>query len=424
MNSILIANGRVVDPANGIDKAANVLVRNGKIVSVGPKKEKADRTIDAKGMVVAPGLIDMHVHLREPGMQEEETIASGCAAAINGGFTSLAAMPNTDPTIDNEAIAEFVYLQAKRTGMANVYPIGAITKGRKGVELAEMGQLFQAGAVGFSDDGSTIESASVMMKGLSYSRMFGKPVIAHCEDRTLAGSGVMNGGFLSMKLGLPGMPAIAEEIIIHRDITLAKAAKAKIHIAHVSTSGAVDIIRNAKKRGISVTCEVTPHHCTLTEDLVTSYDPNFKMNPPLRTKADVEAVLEGLRDGTIDAIASDHAPHSPEKKDVEFSVAPFGVIGIETTLAIVLSEIVNKKVLSLSEAIAKMSCNPARILGIPKGTLSPGADADVVVIDPKFNWLVDPSKFRSKSRNCPFSGWKLTGRAVKVLVGGMVFENA
>lgn len=423
MESILITNGRVIDPANKIDSIMNVFVENGRITSVGNKKPNADKVIDAKGMYVTPGLVDMHVHLREPGNEDEETIASGSAAAISGGFTSLAAMPNTEPSVDNEASAEFVYLQAKRTGKANIYPIGAITKGRKGIELSEMGQLVRGGAVGFSDDGDPVQNANIMLRGLTYSKMFGKTVIAHCEDKTLSGNGVMNSGHTAMTLGLSGMPGISEEITVHRDITLAKVANAKLHIAHISTAGSVELVRTARKKGINVTCEATPHHLTLTDECLKSFDTTFKMNPPLRTKSDMEALREGLKDGTIDVIASDHAPHSSEKKDMEFNAAPFGIIGIETILPIVITELVNKGIITISQAVEKLTVNPARILGIPKGTLSPGADADITIIDPSCQWVIDPGKFKSKSRNCPFAGWKVTGRAIKVIVGGKVFEN-
>jgi dihydroorotase len=422
MTTLLIKNGLVIDPANKINKIANVFIKDGKIVSVDSKSPKADKTIDAKGLVVTPGLIDMHVHLREPGKEDEETIASGSAAAINGGFTSVACMPNTDPPIDNEASAEFVYIQAKRSGKANVFPIGAVTKGRKGEELAEIGQLARGGAVAFSDDGDPVASAEVMRRGLEYSSMFNKAIIAHCENKTLIKEGVMNEGYISTLLGLPGMPAVAEEIMVYRDIALARLTGGKLHIAHLSTAEAVNLVANAKKEGLKVTAEVTPHHFTLTDDAIKlrndGFNTNFKMNPPLRTEEDRQLLLDGLKNGTIDVIASDHAPHSPEKKDVEFSVAPFGVIGIETLLPIMLTELVHKKILSLSEAIAKVTINPARILGIPKGTLSPGADADITVMDINKQWTINPEEFKSKSRNCPFAGWKVKGKAVQVIVAG------
>ncbi|MFH1230891.1 MAG: dihydroorotase [Planctomycetota bacterium] len=422
MTIILIKNGRVIDPANKIDKITDVLIQDGKIKSIGKQSCKADKTIDAKGLIVTPGLIDMHVHLREPGKEDEETIASGSAAAINGGFTSVACMPNTDPAIDNEASAEFVYLQAKRAGRANVFPIGAVTKNRKGEELSEMGQLYRGGAVGFSDDGEPIKSAEVMRRALEYSKMFDKPIIDHCEDMDLVRDGVMNESDISVSLGLVGMPSVAEEIMVYRDITLAKLTDGKLHIAHISTKKAVELVRQAKKEGIKVTAEVTPHHLILTDDCIKSsnFNTNYKVNPPLRTKSDIQAVRKGLADGTIDVIASDHAPHSEEEKDVEFNIAPFGIIGMESFLGIIFTELVAKDVITLSQLISSLTINPARILGIPKGTLSVGADADITIIDPNKEWVINPTQFKSKSRNCPFTGWKVKGKSVKVLVAGQI----
>jgi dihydroorotase len=426
MSTLLIKNGRIIDPANKIDKIANIFIKDGKINAVGAKSFTADEVIDAKGLVVTPGLIDMHVHLREPGMEEEETIASGSAAAINGGFTSVACMPNTDPPIDDEASAEFVYLQAKRSGKANVFPIGAITKGRKGEELAEMGQLVRGGAVAFSDDGDPVRSAEVMRRGLEYSSMFNKTIISHCEDSHLTKDGLMNEGATSTLLGLRGIPSIAEEIMVYRDIALARFTGGRVHIAHISTANGVELVRQAKAEGLKVTAEVTPHHITLTDELIKTmgigFDTNLKVNPPLRTEVDKKALIKGLKDGTIDAIASDHAPHAIEEKDVEFSVAPFGIIGMETLLPIVLTELVHKKILTISQVIAKLTINPARILNIPKGTLSIGADADITLIDLNKQWTINPGEFKSKSRNCPFAGWKVKGKAVKVIVAGQIIS--
>ena len=422
MTTLLIKNGRVIDPANKIDKITDVLIQDGKIKSIGKQSCKADRIIDAKGLIVTPGLIDMHVHLREPGKEDEETIASGSAAAINGGFTSVACMPNTDPAIDNEASAEFVYLQAKRAGKANVFPIGAVTKNRKGEELSEMGQLYRGGAVGFSDDGEPIKGAEVMRRALEYSKMFDKPIIDHCEDSDLVRDGVMNESDISVSLGLVGMPSVAEEIIVYRDITLAKLTDGKLHIAHISTKKAVELVRQAKKEGIKITAEVTPHHLILTDEYIKSsnFNTNYKVNPPLRMKSDMQAVREGLADGTIDVIASDHAPHSEEEKDVEFNIAPFGIIGMESFLGIILTELVAKNVITLPQLISSLTINPARILGIPKGTLSVGADADITIIDTDKQWVIDPMQFKSKSRNCPFAGWKVKGKAVNVIVAGQI----
>ena len=419
MSTILIRGGRVIDPANGLDAVADVLVRDGKIASVG-KAAKASETIEAKGLVVCPGLIDMHVHLREPGKEEEETIASGSAAAIAGGFTSVAAMPNTEPACDSEAQVEFTILQGRRAAMANVFPIGAVTKGRKGAELAEIGQMVRGGAVAFSDDGSPVHNAALMRLALEYARMFDRAVIQHSEDPNLFGCGCMHEGRVSMELGLEGIPAAAEESMIARDVILAKMTGGHLHVAHISTRGSAEQIRRGKAEGVRVTAEVTPHHFTLTDERVRSWDAVYKMNPPLREGPDVQAMIDGLKDGTIDVIASDHAPHAPEEKELEYAEAPFGVIGLETQLGLVITHLVEPGHLPLAEALAKMTVNPARILRIPKGTLSPGSDADITLFDPKKSWTVDISKFRSRSRNCPFDGWKLKGRPEMVLVGGKV----
>ena len=420
MTRTLIKGGRVIDPAQNLDVTADVVVENGNVASIGRATGKADVTIDARGMLVVPGLIDMHVHLREPGNENEETIASGLAAALAGGFTSVACMPNTEPPLDDEAAVEFVLTQAARARQARLFPIGAITQGREGKDIAEMGQMSRGGAVAFSDDGSGVQQAEVMRIALEYARMLDRPIIAHCEDKSLAAEGVMHEGYMSTALGLPGMPSAAEEIMVNRDIALAEMTGARLHIAHVSTAGSVDLVRRAKKRGVRVTAEVCPHHIALTDEALREYDPNFKVNPPLRTAGDVKALLKGLKDGTIDAIASDHAPHALEEKDVEFGLAPFGVVGMETVLAIVMEVLVRKRVLSLAEAISALTVGPARALGIPKGTLLPGAEADVTIIDPDQEWTIDAARFRSKGRNCPFQGWKVKGKAVAVMVGGEI----
>ncbi len=420
---ILIRRGRVVDPAGRHEEIADLLVEDGRIREIGriskPQKGQDIEEIDAGGLLVAPGLVDMHVHLREPGNEEKETITSGSAAAVAGGVTTVAAMPNTAPPVDNVASAEYVILQGARAGKANILPIGAVTKGRAGVELAELGRLAQVGAVAFSDDGAPVASAEVMRRALTYVKMFGKPVIDHCEDKDLFGEGVMHEGAVSTRLGLPGIPAVAEEITVERNLALAEATGGHIHIAHVSTAKAVDAIRRAKARAVRVTAEVTPHHLALTDESVSGYDPVFKMNPPLRPRSDVEALIVGLADGAIDCVASDHAPHTREEKEQEFNRAPFGVIGMETMLGVVWTTLGKTRRMDWPTVLARLSAAPARILNLSsKGKIEPGADADIVLIDPKKEWTVDPATFLSKSRNCPFAGWKLTAKAVVTIVGG------
>jgi dihydroorotase len=417
MATTLITGGRVICPDQDIDKVLNVLIDGGVITELTEAAPRADEVIDASGMIVSPGLIDMHVHLREPGYEGAETIATGSASAVAGGVTSLACMPNTTPTIDNEASAEYVFLQAERAGLANIYPVGSITKGREGHELSEIGQLSSGGTVAFSDDGSPVANADIMRRGLEYTKMFDKAIIEHCEDPNLCGDGVMNEGLMSTTLGLPGMPNAAEEVAIARNAILAELTGGKLHIAHVSTAGGVAMIRMGKERGICITAEATPHHFALTDECVRGFDPVYKVSPPLRTQADVDAVIEGLRDGTIDAIASDHAPHTAAQKGVEFSLAPSGMIGMESMLPVAITELIGKA-LTWPELIAKLTINPARILGIPKGTLAPGADADVTIIDPDAEWTIDVAAFKSKSRNCPFDGKPVRGRAVRTIVGG------
>ncbi|HZU96927.1 MAG TPA: dihydroorotase [Planctomycetota bacterium] len=424
---LLIEGGRVVDPARNVDGLLDVVVEDGLVRALAPgmgsSPREYARVIDARGLVVVPGLVDMHVHLREPGNEEEETIASGAAAAVAGGFTSVAAMPNTDPAVDNEAAAEFQVNQGRRAAKARVYPIGAITKARKGEELSEMGGLVRGGAVAFSDDGSPVRNAEVMRRGLLYAKMFDKVVIDHAEDPDLAGKGVMHAGLVSIVLGLAGKSSASEEVMVARDITLAEITGGRLHIAHVSTRGSVELVRRAKNRGIRVTCEATPHHFSLTDEAVRTFDPNFKMNPPLRTSDDVQAIIEGLKDGTIDAIASDHAPHSQEAKSVEFQDAPNGVLGLETNVPVAYTRLVEERGLSLSRLVEVMSWGPAKILGIAAGTLAPGAAADITILDLETPWTVDVQQFRSKSRNCPFHGWPVRGRAVTTLVGGKVVHE-
>ncbi len=420
MTNLSIRNGRVIDPSQSLDEVTDVTIADGKIAAIGKASGSADEVIDAAGKIVCPGLIDMHVHLREPGREDAETIASGSAAAVAGGFTSIACMPNTEPSIDSEAMIEFVYRQAARAGLCNVFPVGAITKGRGGKELAEIGQMVRAGALAFSDDGVGVGNSTMMYRAMQYATMFGKPLIQHCEDPDMAGSGCVNAGPTAVRLGLGGIPAMAEEMMLQRDLLLVENTRCRYHVAHVSTAGAVAMLRDAKKRGIDVTAEVCPHHLLLTDDCVSSFDPNYKMKPPLRTPADVEACIEGVADGTIDCLVTDHAPHGREDKELDFENAPFGIIGLEVSLALFAKALISTGRLGWPELISKMTTAPARVLGLDRGMLAVGSTADVTVIDPELEWTVDVSKFRSRSRNCPYDGWELKGRATHTIVGGKV----
>lgn len=424
MALILIKNARVINPASGLDEERDLLIEGPKVreISKNISKIVGAEEINAKGKILLPGLIDMHVHLRDPGRQDEETIVTGTKAAVKGGFTSIACMANTDPIADNNAVIEYMVSKAIHSGYANVFPIGAITKGLKGEELAEMGRMIEAGAVAFSDDGKCVMDSNVMRHALEYARQFGKTIISHAEDHRLSDGGYMNESYLSTIWGLKGIPPAAEEIMVEREISLAS-EYGHMHIAHVSTAGSVEKIRRAKAKGINITCETAPHYFTLTEAEVEGYNTNAKMNPPLRGEADVAAIIEGLKDGTIDVIASDHAPHTIEEKNVEFAAAAFGIVGLETTLGLVISELVETKALSFIDAVAKMTVNPAKILGIDKGALKIGGDADLTIIDMS-EWTVNADKFASNSRNTPFNGWKLKGRAVHTMVGGkMVIKD-
>jgi len=423
---LVIRNGRVVDPKNRIDKKIDILIENGKIAKIGESSEfrpgdvtRSTVTIDATGKVVTPGLIDMHTHLREPGREDEETIASGTRAAAQGGFTSICCMPNTQPVIDSVSGVKFILTTASQEGVVNVYPIGSITKGQKGEELAEIGKMRIAGVVGISDDGKPVMNAQIMRRALEYAKMFNLPVISHCEDLNLSLDGVMNEGFTSTVLGLKGVPRQAEEVMVARDIALAELSGGKLHLAHITTRRSVELIRQAKKKKISVTCETAPHYFSLSQEDVRGYNTNTKVNPPLRTKDDIEALCEGLADGTIDCIASDHAPHLDEEKDLEYNMAPFGIIGLETVLPLILTNLVSKKILSLDQAIAKLTVNPANILGLEKGALSIGSDADITVIDLNLKKKIG-SEFTSQSRNSPFIGMELQGFPVATIVGGKV----
>ncbi len=417
---LLIRGGRVIDPSQKIDRVTNLLIEDGRIAALDADPEVDARVIDATGKIVSPGLIDMHVHLREPGREEDETIATGTAAAVAGGFTSVACIPNTEPPIDTQASVEFIQHQAARADQANVFVTACVSKNREGKELAEIGQLVEAGAVAFTDDGSPIYNPELMRRAFEYCSMFDVPVLNHAEVLELTTGGVMHEGRVSMILGLPGMPSEAEDVMVSRDLRLAEATGGRLHVMHISTAGAVEQVRRAKARGVRVTTEICPHHFTLTDDSLRRFDSNFKMSPPLRAQSDVEACIEGLRDGTIDVICTDHAPHAREKKMQELDRAPFGIVGLETALGLVITHLIRPGILDWPTALAKMTIHPARILGIDKGTLNVGADADVTVIDPDVRWTVDPAKFRSKSSNTPFAGWELTGRADTVIVRGEV----
>ena len=426
--SILLTGGRVIDPSQDMDRTTDVLIEDGRIAAYDATADGRDdvQVIDAANKIVAPGLIDMHVHLREPGREEDETILTGTTAAVAGGFTSIACIPNTEPPLDTQAQVEFVQHQASLADQCNVYVVACVSKNREGKELAEMGVLSKAGAVAFSDDGSPVYDAELMRRALEYCRMFDKPILNHAEVRELTTGGVMHEGLVSMVLGLPGMPAEAEDVMTSRDIALAEATGGRVHMMHVSSAGSVELIRRAKSRGVPVTTEVCPHHFTLTDESLRTFDSNFKMSPPLREQRHVDTRIAGLIDGTIDVICTDHAPHALEKKMRELDQAPFGIVGLETSLGLVITRLIEAGHLDWSQALAKMTINPARILGIDdtKGTLRIGADADVTVIDPDVRWTVDPKKFHSKSANTPFAGWELHGRADTVIVGGRVKYRA
>ncbi len=423
MATLVVRGGRVIDPAQDIDRIADLRIVDGRIAGVGPAEagaHRADETIDAAGMIVCPGLVDMHVHLREPGREEDETIASGTRAALAGGFTSVACIPNTEPPIDTQAAVEFIHQKAVRADTCNVFVVACVSRNREGKELADIGQLVEAGAVAFSDDGAPVSDAELMRRALEYCAMFGKPILAHEEVLELSRGGVMNEGLVSLLLGLGGMPAAAEEVMIGRDTALAVSTGGRLHVMHVSTAGGVALVRAAKARGVRVTAEACPHHFTLTDEALRTFDANCKMSPPLRTAADVEAIIAGLADGTIDCIATDHAPHAREKKMLELDRAPFGITGLETAVGLAVTRLVVPGHVGWPRLVEAMSTLPARILGLDRGTLRPGSPADVTIIDPDRTWTVDVAASHSKSVNCPFHGWSLTGRAVATIVAGRV----
>ncbi len=421
MASILIKNGHIVDPANGRDETADLLIRDGKIAETGTNLDASDaETIDSGGKTVVPGFIDLHVHLREPGFEASETIATGTRAAASGGFTSVVPMANTDPVIDSAADIKFIQERAFIDAVVNVYPIASVTKEQKGEEIVEFGDLVHAGALAFSDDGRPIMNNEIMRRALEYCAMFGVPILDHCGDRDLAGDGVMYEGETSTKLGLRGIPSVAEIIQVVRDIALAEYAGGKVHIQHLSTSQSLPYIEQAKDRGVAVTVEVTPHHLVLNDEAMIGYHSNAKMNPPLGNEEERRALIQGLKDGIIDCIATDHAPHTATSKDKVITEAPFGIIGLETAFSVVHTELVGGGTLALPELIEKMTINPAKIFGLPKGTLSINADADVAILDTEWSGTIDDSWFHSRSRNSPFIGRQVNGRVEATLVAGEV----
>lgn len=419
---ILIRNGRVIDPASGTDETLDILIDKKKIVDLKPKIQAGDtKVIDASRLVVAPGFIDMHTHLREPGQENKETIRTGALAAAKGGFTTIACMPNTSPVNDNRGINEYILSEARESAVVNVLPIAAITRGLKGAEMSDMADLVDSGAVAFSDDGRPVQNSQIMTRALEYSKLLDTLIIDHCEDFNLSADGVMHEGYYSYLYGLRGIPSSAEEIMVARDVILAEKTQARMHIAHISIKGAVELVRRAKQKNIRITAEVTPHHLFLTDAAIAGYDTNLKVNPPLRSQEDVQALIRAVKDGTIDAFASDHAPHTTDEKAVEFDQAPFGINGLETTVSLVLDRLVHKNIIPLPECINMFSAAPARILNLEtKGKIAIGADADLTILNLHKETVVDVHSFASKSRNNPFHGWKLRGTPVMTIVGGRI----
>lgn len=420
---MLIKNGRVVDPSQKLDEGLDVLVVDGRIARLAERiADKDAEVIDATGLVVAPGFIDVHVHLREPGFEYKETIATGTAAAVAGGFTAVCCMPNTSPVNDNPAVTEYIRARAREAGLARVYPVGAISKGLAGEELAEIGEMVRAGAVAFTDDGRPVASSYLMRRAMEYTLLFEVPIVDHCEEPSLAARGVMHEGAVATRLGLRGIPAAAEEVMVWRDVILAQLTGARVHIAHLSTAGSLEAVRHAKAKGLRVSCEVTPHHLALTDQAVadTSYDTNTKVNPPLRSSEHVEALVEGVLDGTVDCLATDHAPHHADEKNVEYDKAPFGVVGLETAVPVTFELLVAKHRMPLARFVACWSTNPARLFKLPGGTLKVGSPADITIFDPELRAVVNPDRFRSLARNTPFAGKRLRGWPVVTVIGGKV----
>jgi len=419
--TLLLKGARAIDPEQNLDKVCDVLVEDGRIKQVGSVQEKKGWSVrDLSGKMLFPGFIDMHVHLREPGREDKETIKTGSAAAVSGGFTGIACMPNTEPVNDCETVTRYILEKAEDAGHANVYPVGAITKKSQGKELAEIGEMVKAGAVAVSDDGRPVQNNQVMRRAMEYAGIFDIPVLDHCEDFNLAAGGTMNESFVSTELGLRGINSAAEEIQVVRDAILSRLTGSKVHICHISAAESIARVRESKAEGIRITCEAAPHHFILTEEEVRSFDPNFKMNPPLRSQRDLEAVIEGIADGTVDCIATDHAPHLKLDKQETFDVSANGIIGLETSIPLVCDRLLHKGIITPLRMAELMSLNPARILGLERGTLSPGSIADITVIDPELKAKVDPGSFASKARNCPFAGWELKGWPVMTLVSGRI----
>lgn len=421
MTSLLLRNGRVIDPARKFDAVADVLIRDGKIVEIGAVSATAEETIDCTRKIVCPGLIDLHVSVRDPGFEEDETTATATAAALAGGFTSIAALPDTQPVVDNRAAAEYVILQAARAGNCRVYPLGAVTRDHAGQELADLGQLADGGAVAFTDAKRPVQSAEIMRRALEYARMFKRPIFTHPQDASLVAGGVMHEGYYSTLLGLRGMPTAAEDIMVSRDIALVELTRSRVHLMCLSTRNAVERVRRAKQQQLGVTADVAVHQLVLSDESLQTYDASFKVDPPLRSREHIEALIAGLQDGTIDAISADHQPWAAEKKDREIDLVPFGIVGLETLLPLCIETLIEPALLTWPQLIALLTTGPARVLGWKnRGTLSPGVDADVTVIDPDVRWTVDPTAFHSKSHNTPFGGRAVKGRATAVIVGGEV----
>lgn len=422
VSTLLLERARLVDPRLKLDKVADILIEKDRIKEIGSIPNFKGRTIDCTDKIVMPGLVDMHVHLREPGQEHKETIKTGCNAAAAGGFTEICCMPNTKPPVDSRGGVEFIRERAAGH-LVEVHPIAAVTMNLDGEKLTEMADMIEAGAVGFSDDGRPVSTAGLMRRALEYAGMFGRPIIDHCEDPTLSGGGVMHEGFVSTALGMPAIPSVAEEVIVARDVLMAEYTGGSLHIAHVSTAGSVRIIRDAKKRGVHITAETCPHYLVLSDDAVRSFDPFTKMNPPLRSMDDQKALLAGLKDGTIDTIATDHAPHAIEDKECEFLSAAFGIVGLETALGLIWTYLVGKKILNLEQVIDKMAIQPRKILGLSGHLIEPGAVANLTLFDPEMQWQVDSAIFESKSKNTPFQGWKLKGRSLGVINRGKLSQH-